>query len=46
MPSPLPTRRLALATLTGLGLQAAAPALHAQRPVQLRVGSLVPKNSL
>ena len=40
------TRRLALTTLAGMGLQAAAPALHAQRPVQLRVGSLVPKNSL
>ena len=40
------TRRLALTTLAGVGLQAAAPALHAQRPVQLRVGSLVPKNSL
>jgi TRAP-type C4-dicarboxylate transport system substrate-binding protein len=41
-------RRLALTTLLGLGLQAAAPSLHAQaqRPVQLRVGSLVPKNSL
>jgi TRAP-type C4-dicarboxylate transport system substrate-binding protein len=40
------TRRLALTALAGLGLQAAAPALHAQRPVQLRIGSLVPKNSL
>lgn len=41
-----PARRIALTALAGLGLQAAAPALHAQRPVQLRVGSLVPKNSL
>ena len=40
------TRRLALSALAGLGLQAAVPALHAQRPVQLRIGSLVPKNSL
>ena len=37
-----PARRIALTALAGLGLQAAAPALHAQRPVQLRLGSLVP----
>ena len=41
-----PARRIALTALAGLGLQAAAPALHAQRPVQLRLGSLVPKHSL
>ena len=43
--TPSTQRRLALTPLLGLGLQAAAPPLHAQRPVQLRVGSLVPKNS-
>ena len=41
----LPGRRLALATLASLGLPLANIA-QAQRPVQLRVGSLVPKNSL
>lgn len=44
---PLPTaRRTALLSLAGLGLQAAWPAAQAQRAVQLRLGSLVPRNSL
>lgn len=45
-----PGRRSAMASLSmlslGLGLQAAAPAALAQRPAALRVGTLVPRNSL